>query len=183
MIRWALAAAALLLAGSPAHAGKACPPAEERYIAGLLVTAGGNVALFIASFRGPMTTAHVECLARRGDKAMVLELGRRYEAGLGVAADVERAEELYAAAARTIPGTIAVYVPGVGKAPGRVQMIRTGPTKPGLPEANYRRAMMHIEGRARKPSFRKGLKLLKQSAKADYAPAAEMLQKIKRETV
>jgi hypothetical protein len=43
--------------------------------------------------------------------------------------------------------------------------------------------MMHIEGRARKPSFRKGLKLLQQAAKAGYTPAAEMLQKIEREAV
>jgi hypothetical protein len=33
--------------------------------------------------------------------------------------------------------------------------------------------MMHIEGRARKPSFRKGFKLLQQAAKAGYTPAAE----------
>lgn len=183
MIRSALVAVALMIAASPAYARKACPTAEERYIAALFVTAGGDAALFIASFRGPMTTAHIECLARRGDKPMILELGRRYETGIGIPADVERAEALYSAAARTISGTIAIYVPGVGKSAGSVRMIRTGPDVPGLPEANYRRAMMHIEGRARKSSFRKGLKLLKQAAKAGYTPAAEMLQKIEREAV
>lgn len=120
MIRSALVAVALMIAASPAYARKACPTAEERYIAALFVTAGGDAALFIASFRGPMTTAHIECLARRGDKPMILELGRRYETGIGIPADVERAEALYSAAARTISGTIAIYVPGVGKSAGSV---------------------------------------------------------------
>jgi TPR repeat protein len=179
--RFAPAAAALIGLAGAAEARKPCPPAEDQYIAALLVSVGGDVALFIAAFKGPMSIAHVECLAKRGDKAMLLELGRRYDTGVGARPDPERAEQLYSAAARSVSGTTAIYVPGVGKSPGHVQMIRTGPDVPGLPEGTYQRALMHIEGRARKPSFRKGIKLLKQAAKRGYAPAAEKLRQIENE--
>lgn len=166
----------LLLIATPAAAKRpACPEPRARHIALLVADANGDIALIVAHIRERLSTEDVACWAARGDKPMLLELAKRLETGDGIAQDAERAEDLYAAAARPVLGTIYVYSPGVGKSPGMVLPIRTGPDVPGLPEAAYRRALMHIEGRAKKPSPRKGFAILKKLAKSGYGPAVARL--------
>jgi TPR repeat protein len=76
--------------------------------------------------------------AQIGDKQAQLELGMRYEAGLGVVRDLGRAKWLYASAAAPSGGTMWIYVPGVGKSRGSVMPVNMGPHLPGLPEAKAR---------------------------------------------
>lgn len=59
-------------------------------------------------------------------------------------------------------------------------MFRTGPDVPGLPEGDYRRALMHVEGRANKAKFRKGMKILERLAKTGFAPARERIEAMQR---
>jgi TPR repeat protein len=172
-----LFALALLLFGTPGFARRpACPEPRARQIALLLANTNGDIALIVARITERLGTEDVACWAEKGDKPMILELAKRLETGDGIAKDVERAEQLYAIAAAPKLGTIYVYSPPVGKSPGQVMPIRTGPDIPGLPEANFRRALMHIEGRAAKPSPRKGFAMLKKLAKAGYGPAVERLR-------
>jgi TPR repeat protein len=175
-----LLALILLLAGaSPAVAKRsACPDPRARQIAVLVADASGDVALIVARIKERLSTEDVACWAARGDKPMLLELAKRLESGDGIARDVERAEDLYVSAAATKFGTIYIYTPGVGKSPGRTIPMRMGPDVPGLPEAAYRRALMHIEGRAAKPSPRKGYSILRKLAKNGYAPAAAYLERL-----
>lgn len=80
----------------------------------------------------------LQSLARRaqaGDKHAQLELGIRYEDGLG---DLRRARRLYRLAAQSTPGRIWVYSPPVAGAPGVVIPIDLGKKKRGLPEAARR---------------------------------------------
>lgn len=169
--RRAALAAALWLAPLPAAAKPACAPAQVERVTALIRDAVGDMHLILATIRGRMTTEQVRCWAATGDRRMMTELARRLEAGDGIARDPERAEDLYKIAATPKPGTLWIYVPGVGGQPGRVMPHTIGPGEPGLPEAAYRRALMHIEGRAARPSYRKGLKLLKQAADGGYPPA------------
>jgi len=181
MIARLVALPLLLLAAAPALAKQpACPEPHAQRIALLVTNANGNIALIVARIRERLSTEDVACWAARGDKSMLLELAKRLETGDGIAQDVERAEDLYISAAATKLGTIYVYSPGVGKSPGRVMPIRTGPDVPGLPEAAYRRALMHIEGRAAKPLPRKGFSILKKLAKSGYAPAVARLAALPR---
>lgn len=181
MIARLLAFSLLLLAGAPAFAKRTpCPEPRAQRIALLVANANGDIALIVANIRERLSKEDVACWAERGDKRMILELAKRLEAGDGVAQDSERAEDLYISAAAAKIGTIYVYSPGVGKSPGQVIPIRTGPDVPGLPEAAYRRALMHIEGRAAKPSLRKGFSILKRLAKNGYAPAIDRLNALPR---
>jgi hypothetical protein len=96
--------------------------------------------------------ADLQQLARRaqaGDKQAQLELGIRYEEGLGVAIDVARAARLYRAAAADSSGTTQVYSPPVGRGRGQVISVRTGPRVAGLAEARARLA--RIRARRRGP--------------------------------
>ena len=176
-------ALALLIAAaaSPAVAKRpACPEPRARQIALLVADANGDIALIVGRIKERLSTEDVACWAARGDKPMLLELAKRLESGDGVARDVERAEDLYVSAAATKFGTIWIYSPGVGKSPGTVMPMRMGPDIPGFPEAAYRRALMHIEGRAAKPSPRKGYSILRKLAKTGYAPAAAYLARLPR---
>jgi TPR repeat protein len=76
--------------------------------------------------------------AKTGDKAAQLELGKRFEGGLGVPTDLSKARKLYRLAAMSQGGTIWIYVPGVGQTPGHVMPMNTGPVISGLPEAQER---------------------------------------------
>lgn len=145
-MKWMGATAlALLVCPLPASA-KSCPPEQYKDIAALIRPAIGN-------------------------RKLMFEVGRRLETGDGVERDVECAEHLYKAAATPKIGTVWIFIPGVAGQPGRTSPYRIGPDEPGLPQAAYARALMHIEGRAAKPSYRTGLKLLKTLAESGYGPA------------
>lgn len=157
-----------------------CPEPRQQQIAVLLAKANGDVTIILARMTERLSTEDVACWAATRDKPMMLELAKRLESGDGVAEDRERAEDLYQAAAAFVSGTTYVYSPPVGKSPGQVIPIRIGPDVPGLPEATYRRALMHIEGRAVEPRPRKGFKWLRELAKRGYAPAIDYLARAPR---
>ena len=123
--------------------------------------------------------ASQQCRADAGDKTAQLQLGKRYEEGIGVTRDPSRAASLYRAAATANPGTIYVYTPPVGYAPGTVIPVNTGPAQPGLPEAQYRLGLMHLEGRGVRYNYKRGVALITEAAAAGFPPAIvklEMLQ-------
>ena len=171
--------ALLALTTTPADA-RQCPQAQVEEFAALFRDSAGNVALLVARVRHRLETEDVMCWAKQGDKAMVLELGKRFETGDGVNRDVRRAELLYTLAAASAGGVIFIYSPGLNGQSGRVFPVSTGPIVPGLPEGNYRRALLHIEGRAFKPSPRKGLKIIGKLARSGYQPAIDYLAKLQR---
>lgn len=77
--------------------------------------------------------------AMSGDKQAQLDLGIRFEEGLGVERDLSKAKKLYYQAASDSGGTIWVYTPPVGNGTkGRVIPILSGPKNPGLPDAKDR---------------------------------------------
>lgn len=76
--------------------------------------------------------------AQNGDQRAALELGIRFEKGIGLKLDLEKAKRLYRRAATDSGGPIWVYQPGVGDAPGRTVRIDTGPKIFGLKEAAER---------------------------------------------
>jgi len=83
--------------------------------------------------------------ARSGDKQAQFTLGMRYEQGIGVGQDRQRAIDLYRLAAQSSSGTTWIYVPGVGKETlGRVMPVRSGQKADGLAAAKERLAA--IEG-------------------------------------
>ena len=89
-----------------------------------------------------LTSMDLAALARRanaGDKRAQLDLGVRFEEGIGMERDPAKARKLYAQAATTSGGTIWVYSPPVGNGTsGRVIPVDRGPRQPGLAEAKQR---------------------------------------------
>lgn len=81
----------------------------------------------------------LQSLARRaqaGDRHAQLELGARYERGVGLPVDFGRAKALYQAAATSSGGTINVYVaPTRAGEPGYLTPVDLGPRRVGLPQA------------------------------------------------
>jgi TPR repeat protein len=169
----------LLLGNAQPRKGD-CPPQRVQSYTLLIQQANDDIAIILASIKARLDTQDVACWAATGDKAMMLELAKRLESGDGIPADPERAEDLYERAAAYVSGTTYIYSPGFGKVPGRVMPVRIGPDIPGLPEAKFRRALMHVEGRAVKANPRKGFKWLKELAKGGYAPAVERLRSLPR---
>ncbi|WP_129791748.1 SEL1-like repeat protein [Sphingosinicella sp. CPCC 101087] len=81
--------------------------------------------------------------AHAGDKHAQLELGIRYEEGLGVPINHDRAEQLYRAAASDSGEPLYVYSPPVGQhGRGRVLPVRNESAWRGLPEAQARLAAL-----------------------------------------
>lgn len=79
------------------------------------------------------------CQASSGNKVAQLELGIRYENGIGVSRDVLKAERLYTRAARSDRSGRYVYSPPVGNEKyGRVIPVGQSMNSPGLPEAKER---------------------------------------------
>jgi TPR repeat protein len=171
---------ASLLVGKPIPKKGDCPPQRVETFTLLIRQANGDIRIILASIKARLDTQDVACWAATGDKAMMLELAKRLESGDGITADPERAEDLYERAAAFVSGTTYIYVPGVGKSPGYVMPVRVGQDIPGMPEAKFRRALMHVEGRAVKANPRKGLKWLKELAKAGYGPAVQRLSSLPR---
>jgi hypothetical protein len=84
----------------------------------------------------------IQSLARRaqsGDKQAQLDLGIRFEEGVGVPVDRKRAIRLYRQAASDSGGPIWVYAPSPGGgAPARVVQVDRGVAESGLEQAKRR---------------------------------------------
>ncbi len=80
-------------------------------------------------------------LAFTGDKPAALELGIRFEAGVGVPQDFDKALQLYKSAGTTTGGPISIYVPGFDGRPGMVESFDQ-PYDHALPEAQRRRGLL-----------------------------------------
>lgn len=89
----------------------------------------------------------IQSLARRaraGDKHAQLDLGIRYEEGLGIGRDVRRALRLYRAAARTTGGRSVLHIPPAGGKGGVATIpVSTGRRVEGLTEARYRLLLLN----------------------------------------
>jgi hypothetical protein len=113
--------------------------------------AGSYAGIPLAAGAAPTDLQNLAHRASAGDKQAQLELGSRYETGVGVEVDLRRAERLYRSAARATGGTLQVYVPPVGKnGRGSVQTLERGPRVRGLPEAQA--TLRRLTARARSPS-------------------------------
>lgn len=113
--------------------------------------------------------AAVQCRAGRGDKFAQLELGKAYEAGTGVPQDLERAADLYRAAAAPVSGTTYVYSPPVGKSRGQVIPIQTGPDQAGLAEAKYRLGLLYRSGRGVERDNERASELIREASEQGYS--------------
>lgn len=119
----------------------------------------------------------LKCASASGDKRALLELGKRYEAGDGIPKNEAQAARLYRSAAQPTPDVLYVYSPPVGReSAGRVIPVTTGRGAPGLPEAQYRLALLYQQGRGVKADARRATQLLQAAAKSGYPPALEALQ-------
>jgi hypothetical protein len=77
--------------------------------------------------------------AMSGDKQAQLDLGIRFEDGLGVERNLNKAKKLYRQAASDSGGTIWVYSPPVGNGTsGRVIPVKSGAKQKGITEASRR---------------------------------------------
>lgn len=118
----------------------------------------------------------LQCAAASGDRQAMVELGKRFEAGTGVATDAAQAARFYRRAAQPSSGTTFVYSPAVGRETmGQVIPVRTGPDSPGLPEAQYRLALLYLRGEGVKQSTEEAIRLLELAAAAGYQAAHAML--------
>ncbi len=77
--------------------------------------------------------------AKAGDKHAQLDLGIRFEEGVGLPVDRIRAARLYTSAATASGGVRWIYVPPVGsRKQGQTMAVSGGPAVPGLPAAKQR---------------------------------------------
>ena len=94
----------------------------------------------------PADVQRLAARAQAGDKYAQLELGERFEAGLGVLADRGRAIRLYRMAASDNNGTLWLYsAPGPGEFTGRVEAFDRGNKQQGLPLAKEKVRRMNGE--------------------------------------
>lgn len=137
-----------------------------------------------SSAREGKTHAPVEqlnCLALSGERRAQLELGKRYELGLGVERDDERAAELYEAAAADIPKQTAIYTPPVRlQGRGQTMLIENPNAGDGLAEAKYRFGRMLIEGRGIDRDRRRGEKLQREALEMGFLGEAPPIDRLPR---
>jgi len=118
--------------------------------AALAGCAHGRVCGAIGQPYSSASLAQLECSASTGDRFAQLELGIRYEEGAGVARNLDRAERLYARAARTERRQRYVYSPPVGRERhGRLITLGTESGSPGLSEARDRLRALRSRRRGR----------------------------------
>jgi len=117
---------------------------------------------------GPI--GRLECAAAAGSKEAQLALGKAYEKGDGILQDYKRAAKLYRMAGSPTSGTIYVYSPPVGKAPGQVLPLRAGPDRPPLGEALYRLSELYRAGLGVERDVKKADQLVEAARQGGYTP-------------
>lgn len=140
-------------------------------LAPLLFLSGCMVARDCGASGGRIT--QLTCLSESGSKSAQLELGKAYEAGSEVTADLKRAASLYRAASQPTSGTTYVYSPAVGKSLAQVLPVRAGPDQPGLPEAMYRLGLMYRDGRGVQRDEERARRLIAEATAAGFRPSNE----------
>lgn len=101
-------------------------------------SASDSMSIDLSAALAADVQAELTSLARRaraGDKQAQLELGIRFEEGLGVVRDLEKAKMLYTAAAADVPIKHTIYIPEGGAV--KAETTYAG-TERGLVEANER---------------------------------------------
>jgi TPR repeat protein len=111
----------------------------------------------------------------KGDLHASLRLGTLYENGNGVEADGKKAREFFTIAATTSSGQTSIWVPGAGSVPGHLMMVNSGPAVLGLPEAQYRLALLYEQGVGGKRDQGKAKKWLQRAAAQGHLQAIKML--------
>lgn len=123
-----------------------------------------------------LPTSQLHCLADLGRRDAMIELGRRYEDGSGVAPDYKRAAALYGQAAAAIPPTTAIYSPPVKKGGnGRMIFLNNPNASPGSADAKYRLGRLFLTGRGVKLDQERGWKLIGEAAEQGSTDAARTL--------
>lgn len=139
----------------------------------------GTPSFAVANVPGEDRIARLTCESDRGSAIAARELAYRYEMGIGVAANQERAAQLYARAAAEVPAFTQVYAPPVtlgGR--GSVVLIPNPAGTRGDAEAQYRLARMYLEGRGVVPDQARAMRLLGMAARQNHPAAAEALRSL-----
>lgn len=121
----------------------------------------------------------LQCGSDLGIRHASLELARRYENGVGVQADQRAAARSYMRAATPVAAYTHVYAPPVrlgGR--GQVLILPSGRGSPGDAEAQYRLALMRLEGRGIVRSPERAVRLLRLAAAQGHQAAAEALTRL-----
>src|SRR3569833_1650466 len=114
----------------------------------------------------------LECRAEAGDKQAQFALGEAAELGVGGAPDPARAAIFFGRAASSMPDV------RVAKGPSGKSLSVRSNGDPGLPAAQYRLAMLYLDGRGVKLDRRRAVSLLKAAGKAGYERANELLRSL-----
>ena len=116
------------------------------------------------------------CEARDGDQSSQYLLGKLYEDGVGVPADLGEAAKWYRRAAKGRSGTTYVYSAPVGdERYGRVLPVTTGPDTPGLSEAQYRLGLLYRDGRGVDRNLKRARRWLERAAERGHQGARRAL--------
>lgn len=127
------------------------PEDAQSFKCGAMLAEIGMMSQQLGIDRGPsgveaMSRHQLARLASDGMKNAQLELGIRFEEGLGVEQDFAKAKKLYALAAADSGGTLWIYQPPVGNGTtGQTVPIDMGPKIYGLNEAKRRLSALNAK--------------------------------------
>ena len=123
----------------------------------------------------PIADPSLRMEASSCDNETLVELGKKYENGIGVHQDYRKAAVLYRLAASASPDLIYIYSPPVGRESyGRVIPVRTGTGRTSSPEALYRLGLLYLNGTGVKADRRKSERLFREAARAGFVAAEDI---------
>jgi TPR repeat protein len=117
-------------------------------ICGCAQSSGSYAGIPLAAGAADPEIQNLARRARASDKQAQLQLGIRYEEGLGIAPNLRRARSVYLAASRTTGGRSALHLPSAsGKGGVATIPVSTGPRVEGLAEARHRLWLLNRQPR------------------------------------